>query len=105
MARFPSMPSCEREHQLASRPAYSGASPRSKGRLEARKESARSRRTEGTRIGEWRTAIGEVRNRPRIKECSVSRVSIIEHVVGTRIDLKGLVELIGCMQVENRVRR
>src|SRR3954466_13158954 len=99
------MPSCEREHQLASRPAYSSASPRSKGCLEARIESARSCRTQGTRIAEWRAAIGEVRNRPGVEECSVGCVSIVEYVVGTRIDLKGLVELIGCMQVENRVGR
>ncbi len=68
-------------------------------------EGARPRRAERARVGEWRAAIGEIGNIAGIEECPVGRIAIVEDVVGTRVDLEGLVDLIRRMQVEDGVSR
>src|ERR1700712_2432174 len=74
-------------------------------RLQACVKGARPRRADRTRIGEARAAIGEVRHVTGIEEGPVGRVAVVEDVVGTGVDLERLVDLIGGMQVENRIGR
>src|SRR5207302_10364739 len=57
------------------------------------------------RVGERRAAIGEIRNSGGIEERPVGRIAVVENVVGARVNLKPLVDLIGGMQVEDRIGR
>ncbi len=73
--------------------------------LQARVEGARTRRTDRTWIGELCAAVGKIGNGAGIEECSVGRIAVVEDIVRTRVDLECLVDLIGCMQVENCIGR
>src|SRR5450631_4236507 len=77
----------------------------SEGDLQASVERTRPRWTDRTRVREWRAAIGEIGNRAGVEECSVGRIAIVENIVGTRVDLECLVDLIRSMEVENRIGR
>src|ERR1700681_3324098 len=76
----------------------------SESRLQAGVNSARARRAERARIGEWCAAVGEIGYSAGIKECSVGRIAIVEYIVRPRIDLECLVDRIGCMQIEDGIR-
>ena len=73
----------------------------SEGCLQACVEGARLGGTERTRIGECRAAIRDVGDSGRIEEGAIGRVAVIENVVDTPIDLKGLVDLIGRAKIED----
>src|SRR6266699_893036 len=76
----------------------------SEGRFQTHIEGARPGRAYRAGIGEWRAAIGEVGDRAGIVERSIGRVAIIQDIIGTRVDLEGLVDLIRGVEVENGIR-
>src|SRR5215469_13176993 len=75
----------------------------SEGCPQASVERARLGGTERTRIGECRAAICEVGDSVCLEEGAIGRVAVIENVVDARIDLKGLVDLIGGAKIEDGV--
>src|SRR5713226_9767366 len=66
----------------------------SEGCPQAHIEGARPRRANGTRVREWRAAIREIGNCAGVKECSIGRIAVIEDIVGARVNLERLVDLV-----------
>src|ERR1700722_6019812 len=87
------------------RGGLSGVSPIASERdLHAGVEGAGPRRTKRTRIRERRTTIAEIGDLAGIEERSIGRVAIVGDVVGLRVKLKRLGDLIGRIQVKVGVR-
>jgi hypothetical protein len=76
----------------------------SEGCPQARVEGARPCRADGTWVREIRAAIGEIGDSAGIEECSIGRIAVIEDIVGARVDLERLVDLIRGVEVENGIR-
>src|SRR5581483_6734586 len=72
--------------------------------LQAGIKGARARRAERPRIGERRAAIEKIRQHAGIEERSVRRIAIIEEIIDTAIELIRLVDLVGSVNVEHRIR-
>src|SRR5580692_233446 len=84
------------------RPAEAISPPSERG-LQAGVKGAGPHRTERTRIRKRRTTIGEIGNGAGVEERSISRIEIVEDIIGTRVDLVRLVDLIGGVQVDRRI--
>ena len=74
-------------------------------RLEAGIECARPRRADRTGVGKRRTTVGEIGHGVGLEEGAVSRVAVVKDVVDAAVDLEGLVDLVGSVDIGHGVGR
>src|SRR5690348_7427577 len=77
----------------------------SESRLQASVDGAGARRTQRARVGERRTAIGEVGKCAGVEKRAEGRIAIVEDIVDAAVELERLVDLIRGMHVEDRIGR
>src|ERR1700736_1029194 len=85
--------------------AFRGLPSTSEGCPQSCIEGARPRRTHRARVRKWRVAIGKIGDSTSVEEPSVGRIAVVEDIVRSRVNLERFVDLIGGMEVENRIRR
>jgi hypothetical protein len=74
-------------------------------RPQSRIERARPRRADRTRVGERRAAVGEIGHIAGFEERAVSRVAVVKEVIDAAVDLEGLVDLVGSVDIGHGIGR
>jgi hypothetical protein len=74
-------------------------------RLQSGIECAWPCRTDRTGVGKRRTAVGEIGHIGGVEEVAVSRIAVVKDVVDAAVDLEGLIDLVGSVDIGHGIGR